>query len=442
MSFYKVTYHCPQDYAHNRVTINKSAEGRDSSTMVVSNTSPKAPNDACIIAFIRTPLCRARKGGLAKLPPSTLLSTALKSILDSQKKQVNGISPSDIGDICVGNVLSPASGAAALRMACLQSGIPSSVPMSTTNRQCSSGLQAVAHIASSIEAGNITIGIGAGVESMSTHPMNKIPMPDVDWDAMQQCQEAMDCLIPMGVTSENVSKKYGQTREELDRFAVMSHRRAAAAQESGKFENEIVPVGNIYKDDGIRSNTTMKTLSKLKPVFDKEKGTTTAGNASQMTDGAASILLMARSEAERRNLPILATWRGYEVAGVPPKIMGIGPAVAIPKLLHKCNLTVPDINLYEINEAFASQALYSIETLGIDINSVNVNGGAISLGHPLGATGARQIATVLNEMRRRKNSKSPYCVISMCIGTGMGAAALLEIEDGLYQSQSNFKSSL
>lgn len=409
--------------------------------MASYRSSPKSPNDACIVSVIRTPLCRARKGGLAKVPPSTLLSTTLSAILDSQKKQQNGISASDIGDICVGNVLSPASGAAALRMACLQAGMPSSVPMSTTNRQCSSGLQACATIADAIQAGNIAVGIGAGVESMSTHPMNSVPMPDVDWDLMQQCQEAMDCLIPMGVTSENVSKKYGQNREQLDRFAVLSHKRASAAQAMGKFVDEIVPVGSIHQDDGIRASTTLDSLSKLKPVFDKKNGITTAGNASQMTDGAAAVLMMSRAEAERRNLPILATWRGFDVIGVPPKIMGIGPAVAIPRVLRKSNLTISDVQLFEINEAFASQALYSIDTLGINMESVNVNGGAISLGHPLGCTGARQIVTLLNEMRRRRNSKSPYCVVSMCIGTGMGAAALLEVEEGLYKPQ-NIKSAL
>jgi len=277
---------------------------------------------------------------------------------------------------------------------------------------------------------------------MSTHPMNSIPMPDVDWELMQQCQEAMDCLIPMGVTSENVSKLYGQTREELDRFAVMSHERAARAQTMGKFIDEIVPVGSINRDDGIRASTTLESLSKLKPVFDKKNGITTAGNASQMTDGAAAVLMMSRAEAERRNISILATWRGFDVAGVPPKIMGIGPAVAIPRLLQKCDLTISDIHLFEINEAFASQALYCIEVLGINKEIVNVNGGAISLGHPLGCTGARQIVTLLNEMKRRKGAGSPYGIVSMCIGTGMGAAALLEVENGLYETHNHLMSSL
>ena len=395
--------------------------------MTTYHSSPKHPNDACIVSIIRTPLCKAKKGKLAQIPPSTLLSTTFRAIL--QQSPIQG---SDIDDICVGNVLSPASGAAAMRMAALEAGLPHQVSLSTTNRQCSSGLQAVANIAHAINAGSIRIGIGAGVESMSTHPMNSIPMPDVDWDLMQKCPEAMDCLIPMGVTSENVSKRYGQTREQLDTFAVQSHQRAAMAQAEGKFIPEIIPVGNIDKDDGIRPNTTLESLSKLKPVFQKN-GTTTAGNASQMTDGAASILLMSRSEAEKRNIPILACFRAYDVVGVPPNIMGIGPAVAIPRLLQKSNLKISDIHLYEINEAFASQALYSIERLNINPNVVNVNGGAIALGHPLGCTGARQIVTLLHEMKRRDFHQSPYCVVSMCIGTGMGAAALLEVEDGLYK---------
>lgn len=260
---------------------------------------------------------------------------------------------------------------------------------------------------------------------MSTNPFNKIPMPDVDWDVMKQCQEAMDCLIPMGVTSENVTKKYGLTRLEMDKFAAQSHIKAARAQSRGLFVDEIVPVGDVKQDDGIRAGTTAQSLSKLKPVFDKE-GSTTAGNASQLTDGAAAVLLMTRQEAERRNLPILGVWRSFVVKGVPPNIMGIGPQVAIPPAIEKAGLQLSDIDVFEINEAFASQAYWCVRELGIDANKVNPNGGAIALGHPLGCTGARQIATILHDMNR--NGKR-FGVVSMCIGTGAGAAAVLEVEN-------------
>jgi len=314
------------------------------------------------------------------------------------------------------------------RMAQLSVPIPSTVSLHTTNRQCSSGLQAIANIAHAIQSGVITIGIGGGVESMSAHPMNKMPMPDVDWDVMNSCKESMDCLIPMGVTSENVTKKYGLNRRELDEFAARSHVKAAQARSRGLFRDEIVPVGTVTEDDGIRPNTTVETLSKLKPVFDPENGSTTAGNSSQLTDGAAAVLLMTRAEAHRRNVPILATWRSFAVKGVPPSIMGIGPAYAIPAALRSVRLTADDVDVFEINEAFASQAKWCVDELNLDSDKVNPNGGAIALGHPLGATGARQIATLVHELRRRGGR---YGVVSMCIGTGMGAAAVIEVEPRL-----------
>jgi acetyl-CoA acyltransferase 1 len=382
-----------------------------------SNSRPSNDDDVVIVCAVRTPLCRASKNGAFKeTTPASLLSVVLQECT----KYVN---PSDIEDVCVGNVLSPASGAAAFRMAQLAAGFPSGSSLYTTNRQCSSGLQAVANIANSIQAGNISIGIGAGVESMSTHSMKDIPMPDVDWNAMKGT-EAMDCIIPMGVTSEHVVQKYGLSREKLDAFAAESHRRAAAAQAAGKFDAEIVPVGSVTRDDGIRANTSPTVLSKLRPVFD-ENGVTTAGNSSQMTDGAAAVLLMTRAEAQRRNLAILGIWRGFAVKGVPPRIMGIGPAVAIPAVLEKVGLDKKDIGVYEINEAFASQASWCIDELHLDPARVNPNGGAIALGHPLGCTGARQIATLLNELHRTKRR---FGVVSMCIGTGMGAAAVIEVE--------------
>jgi acetyl-CoA acyltransferase 1 len=271
---------------------------------------------------------------------------------------------------------------------------------------------------------------------MSLNPMHKLyedHPPEVDWDAIGKCRhsdDAMDCLIPMGVTSENVSREYRLDRATLDEFAARSHRRAARAQSLGKFKSEIVPVGGIDQDDGIRPTTTADKLAKLTPVFDKENGSTTAGNSSQLTDGAAAVLLMSREEAVRRHLPIMGVFRSFAVEGVPPKVMGIGPVYAIPSALEKASLSVDDIDVYEINEAFASQAHYSVQTLKLDPSKVNPNGGAIALGHPLGCTGARLVVSLLHEMRRENKKRG---VVSMCIGTGMGAAAVFEV-DGVRSS--------
>ena len=286
------------------------------------------------------------------------------------------------------------------------------------------------------------------------NPMHKLyedHPPEVEWDKMQSCAAAMDCLIPMGVTSENVAKKYHLDRKTLDEFAAKSHEKASKAQSLGKFRSEIIKVGDVTQDDGIRPSTTVSKLGKLKPVFDKKNGSTTAGNSSQLTDGAAAVLLMSREEAMKRNLPILGVWKSFAVEGVPPSIMGVGPVFAIPSALKKASLSTDDIDVYEINEAFASQAHYSIKKLQLDPSKVNPNGGAISLGHPLGklyvilsslfflfiytftynllilgCTGARLVVTLLYEMRRENKRRG---VVSMCIGTGMGAAAVLEVED-------------
>jgi len=333
---------------------------------------------------------------------------------------------SDIDDISVGNVLMPPSGFAAMRMAAIASGIPAtSTSLYMVNRQCASGLEAVAQIANAIATGQIKIGIGAGVESMSTYPMHKMKPPEMDWNCVQNNLPAMDCLVPMGITSENVVKKYNLQREALDEFALRSHQKATQAQLNGSFDAEIVSVGTVSRDDGIRPSTTLEGLSNLKPVFDVKTGVTTAGNSSQTTDGAAAVLLMTRSEANRRCLPILGVWRGYVTKGVPPHIMGIGPAYAIPAVLERTGLHIDDIDIFEINEAFASQATWCVSELNIPLDKVNPNGGAIALGHPLGCTGARMVATLLHELHR---SKKRLGVISMCIGTGMGAAAVLEVE--------------
>ena len=386
---------------------------------------PPSDDDVVIVTALRTPLCRARKGGFVGVPPATLLQKGLEGVLEK-----SGVPGEDIDDICVGNVLLPPAGYSSLRMAQIVAGIPETTSLQTLNRQCSSGLQAVSVIANAIAAGEVSIGIGAGVESMSQDPMHKMKPVPVDWDVMQQHPVAMDCLLPMGITSDTIVKDYNLERYKLDAFAAESHQKAAKAQRAGKFDSEIIPVSVkdspvVQQDDGIRPQTTPSILSKLKPAFTPGTGTTTAGNSSQTTDGAAAVLLMSRKEARRRGLPIQGVWRGFCTAGVPPRVMGIGPAVAIPKVLKLTGLDKTDVSVYEINEAFASQATWCIDQLGLPAEKVNPNGGAIALGHPLGCTGARMIASLLPELQRQKGR---YGVISMCIGTGMGAAAVLEVE--------------
>ncbi|NIG58494.1 3-ketoacyl-CoA thiolase, peroxisomal [Pontoporia blainvillei] len=249
-------------------------------------------------------------------------------------------------------------------------------------------------------------------------------------------EKARDCLIPMGITSENVAERFGISREKQDTFALASQQKAARAQSKGCFQAEIVPVTTTVRDDkgtersvtvaqdeGIRPDTTLEGLAKLKPAF-KKGGSTTAGNSSQVSDGAAAILLARRSKAEELGLPILGVLRSYAVVGVPPDIMGVGPAYAIPVALQKAGLTVEDVDIFEINEAFASQVVYCVEKLQLPPEKVNPLGGAVALGHPLGCTGARQVITLLNELKRR--GRRAYGVVSMCIGTGMGAAAVFE----------------
>ncbi|KAG5404179.1 hypothetical protein IGI04_010298 [Brassica rapa subsp. trilocularis] len=306
--------------------------------------------------------------------------------------------------------------------------------------RCSSGLQAVADVAAAIKAGFYDIGIGAGLESMTTNPMA--------WEgsvnpAVKKFEQAQNCLLPMGVTSENVAHRFGVSRQEQDQAAVDSHRKAAAATAAGKFKDEIIPVKTklvdpktgdetpitVSVDDGIRASTTLATLGKLKPVFKKD-GTTTAGNSSQVSDGAGAVLLMRRSVATQKGLPVLGVFRTFAAVGVDPAIMGVGPAVAIPAAVKAAGLELDDIDLFEINEAFASQFVYCRNKLGLDAEKINVNGGAMAIGHPLGATGARCVATLLHEMKRR-GKDCRFGVVSMCIGTGMGAAAVFERGDGV-----------
>jgi acetyl-CoA acyltransferase 1 len=400
------------------------------STTPPSRIGVKHADDVVIVAALRTPITRAKRGGFKDTFPEFLLASVLKAMYTS-----TGINPSLVQDIVVGNVLPAGGGATAARMAALYAGYPVETSIMTVNRQCSSGLQACAQIASAIQSGYIDIGIGAGVESM-TKGYGAGAMGEVGEEVME-LEVAADCLLPMGITSENVAKQYHVTRKEQDALAVASHARAAAAQKAGLFKDEIVPVtvkqvdkdGNektvtVSQDDGIRTNTTLEGLGKLKPAF-SDDGTTTAGNASQVSDGAAAVLLMRRSTAHKLNLPILGKFVTSAVVGVPPNVMGIGPAFAIPLACDKAGISVQDLDVIELNEAFASQAVYCIKKLQLDPAKVNPKGGAIALGHPLGCTGARQIATILPELKRQGKRVG---AVSMCIGSGMGMCGIVERE--------------
>lgn len=386
------------------------------------------PEDVLVVHGRRSAVGKAKRGAFKDTTPDELLSAVMTAVLTDV-----GLSADKLGDVCVGNVLQPGAGAVMARVAHFLSGFPETVPVYTVNRQCSSGLQAVFNIAGAIRSRSIDLGLACGVESMSLRGMGD---PGDLSSRLTDNDKARDCLIPMGITSENVAEKFGVSREKQDAFALSSQQKAARAQSTGAFDQEIVPVTTrfvdnegkerevtVTKDDGIRAGTTLAGLQKLRPAF-KPDGSTTAGNSSQVSDGAAAVLLGRRSVVEALGLPVLGVLRASAVVGVPPDLMGIGPAFAIPAALQQAGLTVADIDVFEINEAFASQAVYCVEKLGIPLEKVNPNGGAIALGHPLGCTGARQVVTLLNELKRR--GRRAYGVVSMCIGTGMGAAAVFE----------------
>lgn len=389
----------------------------------------RKPDDIVVVSALRTPITKAKRGCFKDMYVDDMLSAVFQGVLAD-----TGLSASDIEDVCVGNVNDPKAALTA-RVAQFLSGMPETVPVYSTNRQCASGLQAFMNVAGSLKTGQCNIGIAAGVESMTKSPMGG---GGFDFNPkIGEVQKAQDSLIPMGITSENVAERFGISRQQQDEFALASQQKAAKAAASGLFDAEIIPVTTtmedasgqlqtvtVSKDEGIRP-TTIEGLAKLRAAF-KEGGSTTAGNSSQVSDGAAAVVVTTRREAARRGLPVLGVLRAFAVVGCPPDIMGIGPAVAIPEALKKAGLTVGDINIFEINEAFASQAKYCVEKLGIPADRVNPKGGAIALGHPLGCTGARMIATLLHELRRR--GKPALGVVSMCMGTGMGAAAVFEYQ--------------
>ncbi|PHH62331.1 hypothetical protein CDD81_7251 [Ophiocordyceps australis] len=393
----------------------------------LNSIQSKNADDIVITLALRTPLTKAKKGAFKDTSVEYLLYALLKQV-----NQRSGLDPALVEDITFGNVLD-VNAAYKLRAAALAAGFPNTAGASTVNRFCSSGLKATADIAHSIANNSIQIGIAGGVESMSMG--GERAAKAFDETVISKNQEAADCMQPMGWTSENVSRDFGITREEMDRFAAESFTRAEKAQKEGLFDQEIVPIPTRVKgpdgewkeitatrDEGIRPGTNYESLSKIRAAFPQWGPTTTGGNASQVTDGAAALLLMKRSTATRLGQPILAKYVGSTVAGLAPRIMGIGPSIAIPKLLSIWNVTLADMDVIEVNEAFASMAVYCRDKLGLDWSKMNPRGGAIALGHPLGATGARQIVTGLSELRR---TGKKMLLVSMCIGTGQGMAGIL-----------------
>jgi acetyl-CoA acyltransferase len=382
--------------------------------------------DVAILSAVRTPIGRAPKGNLRQTRPDDLGALAAREALRRAE-----VDPATVEDLVLGCANPEAEqGLNVARQVGFMAGMPDTTSAMTINRFCSSGLQAASMVADRIAVGAIDVGVAGGLESMSMIPMggNKVSLnPRV-------VEEFPDAYIPMGNTAENVARQFGVSRGDQDAFALASHQKAAAAWTRGDFAAEVVPVktrifdGDAWKDvtvdrdEGPRADTSLEKLAALKPVFDPT-GTVTAGNASPLNDGAAAVVLMSADDAKKQGKKVRAYFRAFAVAGVPPSIMGVGPVPAVRKLLAKTGMTVDQIDLFEVNEAFASQALYCLRELKLPQDRVNVNGGAIALGHPLGCTGARQIATALHELERRKGK---YAIITMCVGGGMGAAGLIE----------------
>jgi acetyl-CoA acyltransferase len=382
--------------------------------------------EVAIVSSVRSAIAKGGRGTLKDTRPDDLLAALLKAAVERA-----GVDPSSIDDIVVGTAMPEAEqGMNVARIAGFLAGLPDSVPALTINRFCASGLQSIAQGASAILAGWQKTVLAGGVESMSQIAMGgQKPSPNP-----HLMEERPETYTPMGITAENVAERYGITRADQDAFALQSNQRAVRAIAEGKFKAEILPYPTrVYRDghwvdvvfdtdEGPRADTTLEALAKLKSPF-KEGGSVTAGSSSQISDGAAAAVLMDRAKAEADGRKILGVLRSYQVVGVPPEIMGVGPRYAIPKALAAAGLTTNDIDVYEINEAFASQALWCVRELGLDPERVNPNGGAIALGHPLGCTGARLTATLLHELGRRN---ARYGVVSMCVGGGMGAAAVFD----------------
>ncbi|MFC5542501.1 MAG: acetyl-CoA C-acetyltransferase [Bacilli bacterium] len=387
--------------------------------------------EAVIVSGARTPIGKAKKGSLAQMRPDDFGAIVVKEAI--KRAGYEG----EIDDLILGCAMPEAEqGMNVARNIGALAGLPDTTPAITINRFCSSGLQSIAYAAERIMLGHAKAIVAGGVESMSMVPM----MGNVIRPNPKLAEEAPQYYMSMGHTAEEVAKRYGVSREDQDEFAVRSHELAYKAIQEGKFNDEIVPIdvvqhyvdeNNTLKekrftfsmDEGVRPGTTKEVLAKLRPAF-SVNGTVTAGNASQTSDGAAAVLVMDREEAEKQGLKPMAKFLSFAVGGVPPEVMGIGPIEAVPKALKLAGLKLEDIDLWELNEAFASQSIQVIRHLGLDLNKVNVNGGAIALGHPLGATGAVLTLKLIHELRRQGKK---YGVVTMCIGGGMGAAGVFEV---------------
>ncbi|MBB6637858.1 acetyl-CoA C-acyltransferase [Cohnella thailandensis] len=389
--------------------------------------------EAVIVAIGRTPVGKAKKGSLAQTRADDLGKAALEGVME----RMPGLRKEDVDDVIIGCAMPEGEqGLNFARIMSLYAGFPNTVPALTINRFCASGLQSIAFAAERVMLGHADAIVAGGVESMS-----HVPMAGFKMSPNPAIVETMpEVYIGMGHTAENVASRYGVSREEQDRFALRSHEKAARAVAEGRFREEIIPVEARWteengqggfvtrrfvfdRDEGVRADTSLEALAKLKPSF-KAGGSVTAGNSSQMSDGAAAAVVMSRERAEALGLKPLATFRSFALAGVEPEIMGIGPIKAIPKALRMAGIGLEDVKLIELNEAFASQCIAIIRELGLDEEKVNVNGGAIALGHPLGCSGTKISATLIHELRRRGGGIG---VVSMCIGGGMGAAGVFEV---------------
>ncbi len=387
-------------------------------------------NEAVIVSGARTAVGRAPRGTLRGVHPVDLGASAIREAVG----RAEGLDPSEVEDVIMGCAMPEGTqGYNMARLSSVRAGMPDTVPAQTVNRFCSSGLQTIAMAAESIMVGHASTIVAGGTEHMSS----TLQMPNFAPDpGLVETNPAV--YMGMGFTAEQVAKEFGVSREDQDEFALRSHTRAKEAVESGLFDDEIVPLDVAYdfvddegspqhfetkfgRDEGPR-DTSAEQLAKLRPAF-QQGGTVTAGNSSQRSDGAAAVVVMERGEAERRGLTPLARFVGFAVGGVRPEVMGIGPSVAIPKVLKQAGLSLEEIDLIEFNEAFAAQVLAVIREVGLDTEKMNVNGGAIALGHPMGATGTKLTVQLINEMKRRD---SRYGMVTMCIGGGMGAAGIFE----------------
>lgn len=377
--------------------------------------------EAYIVSMGRSGIAKAgRNGSLINENPVQVSASILKHVVS----KVPNLKKEDIEDVIVGCAFPEADqGMNIGRLIVQEAGLPNTVPGQTVNRFCSSGLQSISMAANSIISGEMDVVVAGGLEFMSAIPMggtSLIPVPNL-------INNYPESYVTMGITAENVASRFNITRESQDNFSVESHKKLFLAQEKGLFEEEIVPLkvkNKVFKmDEGIRPDSSVEGLSKLRPPF-KKGGTVTAGNSSQVSDGTGFVLLMSKEKVEQLNIVPIAKFISFSVVGVDPEYMGLGPIKAIPQALHKANLTLQDIDLFELNEAFASQAIACIQELELPLDKVNVNGGAIAHGHPLGATGSILTIKLLSEMKRRNSN---YGVVSMCIGGGMGAAGVFQL---------------